>query len=95
MGEFAGYALDEAMDAENDRWLYRQGEMSEAEAYERGIVDHYGRYSHVPMLPRQTAKSCRHCGMGGLSWRQATGGWRLHCGAVMHVCNSYSQKERA
>ena len=91
MGEFAGYALDEAMDAENDRWLYRLGVMSESDAYELGIVDHHGRYKHVPMFPRPTSKTCRHCGLSGLSWMQTDGGWRLGAGGATHACSQYAK----
>lgn len=92
MGEFAGYALDEAIDAENDRWLYRQGVMSDHDAYELGIVDHYGSYRHVPMFPRSTTKTCRHCGAAGLSWVAYGGGWRLGRGGLVHSCQQYSHK---
>lgn len=88
-GEFAGYALDEAIDAENDRWLYRQGVMRDSDAYDLGIIDHMGRYQHVPMSPRVTAKTCIHCGATGLSWMRTEKGWRLgSCGAV-HTCSQY------
>jgi hypothetical protein len=55
-GEFAGYALDETLDAEDDRFAYRSGSMSDAEAYELGVIDELGFYNHLPMfgqLPRQ------------------------------------------
>lgn len=88
-GEFAGYALDEAMDAENDRWLYRQGVMRDSEAYERGIIDHMGRYQHVPMFPRGTTKTCIHCATSGLSWMRTEKGWRLGSGGAVHTCPQY------
>lgn len=92
MGEFAGYALDEAMDAENDRWLYRQGVMSEAVAYDLGIVDHLGRYEHVPMFPRSTSKTCKHCGASGLRWKNTEHGWRLHLGEAVHSCEQHGKR---
>ena len=89
-GEFAGYALDESIDAEGDRWLYRQGVMSDADAYERGIVDQMGRYQHVPMFPRSTGKTCIHCATPGLSWVQTGKGWRLGKGGAVHTCPQYA-----
>lgn len=90
MGEFAGYALNEAIDAENDRWLYRQGVMSDAQAFDLGVIDHMGRYKHVPMYAGVRAapapKTCRHCGATGLQWKKTETGWRLHAGEVLHVC---------
>lgn len=91
MGEFAGYALDEAVDAENDRWLYRQGSMSEQRAYDLGIVDHMGRYEHVPMFKRATLKTCKHCGATGLVWGNTEHGWRLHHGGEVHICAEYKR----
>lgn len=88
-GEFAGYALDEAIDAENDRWLYRQGVMSDAQAFELGIVDHLGRYQHVPMFPR--SKTCKHCGAFGLHWMQTDRGWRLGKAGAVHTCAAYTK----
>ena len=89
MGEFAGYALDEAIDAENDRWLYRQGCMSEQEAFDLGIVDHLGRYEHVPMFPRHgTTLRCKKCGSTDVRWRQQGGKWVLFSlqPGVVHTC---------
>jgi len=91
-GEFAGYALDEAIDAENDRWLYRQGVMSDSQAYDLGIVDHMGRYQHVPLSPRSTRKTCIHCATSGLSWMLTDKGWRLGIGGVVHTCPQYAKK---
>ncbi len=42
MSEFAGYALDEVIEAENDRLAYRDGVMSDEEAFDLGIIDHFG-----------------------------------------------------
>lgn len=91
MGEFAGYALDEAMDAENDRWLYRQGMMSDFHAHDLGVIDDRGAYAHVPMFPSSQGKTCKHCGLRGLAWREADDGWRLHKGEEMHVCAEYKK----
>lgn len=90
-GEFAGYAIDESIDAENDRWLYRQGVMSESTAHDLGIVDHMGRYQHAPTF-RSSSKTCRHCGKGGLSWARMEKGWRLCSGGIAHVCDQYNKK---
>jgi hypothetical protein len=95
-GEFAGYALDEAIDAENDRWLYRQGVMSDAQAFELGIIDHMGRYNHVSMFPvgaraKASVKTCRHCVAGGLSWISTGKGWRLALDGALHICAQYKR----
>lgn len=90
-GEFASYALDEAIDAENDRWLYRQGVMSDMQAHDLGIIDHMGRYKHVPMFPSNKMKACRYCGKSGLSWKQTPKGWRLHSGEEPHECTEYGR----
>ena len=92
-GEFAGYALDESIDEENDRWLYRQGVMRDPEAYERGIIDHVGRYKHAPMFPRGTLKTCIHCAKSGLSWIRTDKGWRLGEGGVVHACPQWATKD--
>ena len=42
MGDFADDALNEAMDAEDERLEFRLGKMSHEEAYERGIIDEFG-----------------------------------------------------
>ena len=88
MGEFADYAVDEAMEAENLRWLYRQGSMSDLEALDLGIIDHEGMYNHRPMLTSSTSplKTCRHCGKTGLIWKQTDRGWRLHGAGGIHSC---------
>lgn len=91
MGEFAGYAIDEAIDAENDRWLYRQGVMNDDDAFDLGVIDNYGQYNHVPMSP-PVGKACKYCGLPGLSWMQTEAGWRLGNGNVVHSCEGYKNK---
>ena len=67
------------------------------QAYDLGIVDHMGRYKHVPMFGRRSAatylpsvpkqKTCRDCGKTGLRWGQVKGSvWRLFDGNAEHVC---------
>ena len=93
MGEFAGYALDETMDAEDDRFLYRQGLMSDSDAYDLGIIDELGYYNHPPMFFSQhrapLSKTCRYCGESGLQWKSTEKGWRLSHGNNVHVCDKY------
>src|SRR3990172_3364969 len=93
MSEFAGYALDETMDAEDDRFLYRTGGMSDAMAYDLGIIDELGRYDHPPMFAshsKQSRQSCKHCGASELKLGQVpSGGWRLYAGEDVHVCDKY------
>lgn len=93
MGEFAGYALGECLDAEEDRDAYRDGRMSSQDAYDLGIIDHEGFMPIRPMsLRRQqaiAAKTCRACGAGGLKWGDHGGKWRLFCGSQLHTCTQY------
>lgn len=42
MGEMADDFLDEVMDYEEDRLDYIHGNLSDEEAYERGIIDELG-----------------------------------------------------
>lgn len=78
MGDMADYALEQVMDAEDDRFSYRMGGMSDAMAYDLGIIDSRGAESYRPMFKRiSVAKQCKHCGLGGLHWKQVGSGWRL------------------
>ena len=88
MGDMADYALDETMDAEDYRFLYRIGGMSDAMAYDLGIIDELGGYSHPPMFrTRVTTKICKHCGMKGLIWKDTENGWRLAAAnGELHTC---------
>lgn len=88
MGEFAGYALDETVDAENDRWLYCRGWMRDEVAFDLGIIDHMGRYEHVPMFSTRRKLRCRHCGSTDVRWRQQGGKWVLFStqSGVEHRC---------
>jgi hypothetical protein len=91
MGDMADYALDQVMDCEDDRFQYMFGNMSDARAYELGIIDERGFYDHRPMFQtRITTKTCRYCGKRGLEWRDTGGGWRLAdpCGTI-HTCEQY------
>ena len=94
MGDMADYALDETMDAEDDRFLYRIGGMSDADAYNLGIIDELGFYDHKPMFsstPKATSKTCKHCGKTGLQWKETVvGGWRLAAkNGKLHVCDAH------
>lgn len=42
MGDGADLALEEMEDFEEDRCLFRTGQMSDEEAYERGTIDELG-----------------------------------------------------
>ena len=91
MGDMAEYALDQTLDAEDDRFQYRTGRMSEVEAYDLGIIDERGTYHHPPMfrsLP--VAQTCRYCGAGGLHWKDTGAGYRLaNAAGEVHACPQY------
>lgn len=88
MGEMADWILDQLMDDEDDRFLYRMGGMSHAEAYDSGIIDELGWYSHQPMvLGKPAMKTCKHCGKTGLHWKDTGSGWRLATADdELHTC---------
>ena len=96
MADMADFALGDVMDAEDDRFAYIMGDMSDGEAYERGIIDEMGGSNHPPILGRSgesATKQCAHCGVGGLQWVSVDHDrWRLadHDGNL-HTCTSYSQ----
>lgn len=52
MGDMADFALEEVMDDEDAYTDFATGGMSEAEAYERGIIDELG----YEIRPRKTRR---------------------------------------
>lgn len=94
MGDMADYALEQVMEAEEDRFLWLMGGMSEFEAYERGIIDENGADLTHPMFRRRSStksrssnKTCRHCGASGLVWKAVGSKWRLATpDGVIHSC---------
>lgn len=93
MGEMADYALDETMDAEDDRFLYRIGMMGDGDAYDLGIIDELGFYDHKPMFSTArgpVSKTCKHCGKTGLRWKKTEHSWRLAAATgELHVCEQH------
>lgn len=90
MGEMADMAIEHAMTAEEDRFAYFSGEMSEGEAYDLGIIDERGYTNSPPMFSSTPRKTCAHCGHRDLHWRETDAGWRLHTmGGELHVCKEY------
>lgn len=87
MGDFADMALSETMDMEDERFTYRMGGMSDLHAYDAGIIDERGGY--ITAHTYSPFKTCKHCGAGGLRWKNTDGGWRLHAGAELHNCAAY------
>lgn len=73
MGEFAGYALQETEEAEWDRFLFRRGEISHAQAYDAGIIDELG-YEYSAYRPAKPLV-CKHCGQK-CRWVKTAAGWR-------------------
>lgn len=95
MGDMADFALDQVMDEEEDRFAYRMGEMSDGEAYDRGIIDELGFSNHPPMFkPAQTLKQCAHCGTNGLHWAEIGTGWRLvTANGDVHTCAAHPSRK--
>lgn len=73
MGEMADFYLERAEEEEYDRLRYKRGEMSDFEAFERGIIDERGYLIEDSMKDR----TCKYCKMGSLAWKQLENGWRL------------------
>ena len=79
MGDAADMALDECMNFEDARTDFHTGEMDEAEAFERGIIDELGYEANWSTGRGGFAqtKTCRRCGSPGLVWDRHQGKWRL------------------
>ena len=94
MGEMADYALDQVMDAEDDRFLYRIGQMSDTEAYDLGIIDELGFYDHKPMFKNRTKQiCCKFCNDTNVTWKQFSHGWKLvDPNNIIHTCTKYKGK---
>jgi hypothetical protein len=91
MADMADFALDQVMDAEDDRMAYLLGDMSDGEAFERGIIDERGGSNHPPMFTSSPLKFCAHCGCPNLHWRETPHGWRLHdSNCKIHTCKEYA-----
>ena len=95
----ADFALEETMDAEFDRFLYRTGGMSDNDAFEKGIIDERGAYNHRPFYSRAYGHggsgdkyaTCKYCKAPGLIWKQVNGTWRLASPeGEIHSCRNYS-----
>lgn len=107
MGDMADYALEQVYDAEDERFAYRMGEMSDQDAYDAGIIDEMGGYNHPPMFGHNTrahrtipstssSKTCGHCGTTGLRWVDTGHGWRLADSQnKVHSCDKWPFKETA
>jgi hypothetical protein len=95
MSDMAGFALEHVMDAEYDRFEYRMGRMSDARAYELGVIDERGGYNHPPMFSPttlNTSRTCKHCGKSGLRWANQGSGWRLQeRDGALHQCEQYAR----
>lgn len=48
-----------------------------------------------PYPPASWYKTCKHCGLGGLQWRQTDGKWRLYEDSTMHSCRQGIAAARA
>ena len=93
MSDMADFALSETMDAEDDRFSYRMGEMSDQNAYDLGIIDELGGYKHPSMFSGTSARQmrCKYCGAGKLSWLETDRGWRLATLAGdLHSCKEHT-----
>ena len=82
MGDMADFALDQVEYYEDRRHAYRIGEISDAEAYEEGILDELG----YEIGSGQRSITCYCCQQSGLHWEKLKGKWRLFDGNSLHNC---------
>lgn len=86
MGEMADLALDMVMDFEEERFEFHCGNLSQDEAYERGIIDEQGFEATPFTNANTTTKTCRCCGETKLHWEQVANQWRLFDSNGVHGC---------
>jgi hypothetical protein len=85
----ADFALDQVMDAEDDRLEYLLGFITDEDAYELGIIDERG---YMPRGGYSPPKVCKHCGTQNLHWAHSQQGWRLaDAKGNIHTCASRNQ----
>jgi hypothetical protein len=93
MDDGADMALEDVMDDEDARLDYRRGDMSDIEAYNRGIIDELG-YEITGIGPKPI--TCRCCGVSGLHWSESKSGkWRLFDDNGIHNCKANPLKKEA
>jgi hypothetical protein len=73
MGEMADYVLEMASMEDELLLAYHFGKISDAEAYEAGLIDELG-YE----VTYARSKTCRCCGNGNLHWEMVINKWLLH-----------------
>lgn len=73
------YLIDPIMDEEELFFLYHRGELSDADAFELGLINGLGRES-------TSYKVCRYCNTHNLFWSTYMGKWRLFDSKGIHRC---------
>lgn len=89
MGDMADYALEQIETMELLRLRYRIGELSDAEAYDEGIIDELGFEHHSTASVSKV--TCRHCGKR-LHWKLHAVGWRTtEADESIHRCPAFNR----
>jgi len=87
MGDGADMAISEMMNAEDDRFSYRMGMMTDAQAYDLGLIDERG---FMATASSGSSKQCRYCRRSGLHWTETNSGWRLaSADGTVHSCSEH------
>jgi hypothetical protein len=96
MGDMADLALDYACDDCEEWDEYISGNFSQAEAYDRGLIDELGYEGRgtkgwmtlVGSIPSKKPLQCRNCGSKDVEWGQyPSGKWFLFTNGEPHRCN--------
>jgi len=90
MGDMADFVLNDVLDDEEARARFRSGGMSQISAFDRGIIDELGFEGKGADI-KKGRTVCKHCGQGGLLWKQYYGRWRLFELTRIHTCKKYKK----
>lgn len=84
MGDGADMALEAMEDFEDLRLSHKMGQMTDAEAYEHGIINELGGIIGT----EGKIIKCRCCGEVGLHWEKIEDKWRLFNNEGLHDCKA-------
>ncbi len=95
MGEYADIAIEEMEMYEGLIGDFRNGNMSQNEAYELGIIDELGfELDSIPVIRVVYRRTCKYCGKKGLKWKKYNKTWRLFDENVTHRCKEYTSQQK-
>lgn len=83
MGDMADLELEQVEHYEERRLAYHLGQISDADAFDEGVIDELG-YEYIPS--RQNSQTCYCCKQTGLHWKPYHGKWRLFDNDGIHKC---------